>query len=228
MDKHLSSQFDAELNDLCSRVLSMGGLVEQQLTNAIFALAHTDLAVAEEVIERENRVNALEVEIDHACSTVIAKRQPTARDLRLLFAVSKCTTNLERGGDEAVRIARLTKQLTSAGLPRNITFSDLRLEAELAGKLLHKALDAFARLDTTSAKEILRDDKLIDAEFEGFIRKLITYVMEDPRTIGAALDLLFVAKAIERIGDHAKNIAELVIYIAEGTDVRHTAVSEQA
>jgi phosphate transport system protein len=228
MDKHLSSQFDAELNDLCARVLSMGGLVEQQLTNAIFALAHTDLAVAEEVIDRENRVNALEVQIDHACSTVIAKRQPTARDLRLLFAVSKCTTNLERGGDEAVRIARLTKQLMATTLPRNMTFSDLRLEAELAGKLLRKALDAFARLDTTSAKEILRDDKLIDAEFEGFTRKLITYVMEDPRTISAALDLLFVAKAIERIGDHAKNIAELVIYIAEGTDVRHTPVAEQA
>jgi phosphate transport system protein len=121
----------------------------------------------------------------------------------------------------------LTKQLMATTLPRNMTFSDLRLEAELAGKLLRKALDAFARLDTTSAKEILRDDKLIDAEFEGFTRKLITYVMEDPRTISAALDLLFVAKAIERIGDHAKNIAELVIYIAEGTDVRHTSVAEQ-
>ncbi|MBU6438236.1 MAG: phosphate signaling complex protein PhoU [Betaproteobacteria bacterium] len=221
MDKHLSSQFDAELNELCAKVMEMGGLVEQQLTNAIFALAHNDLRVADDVIERENRVNSYEVEIDHECGTVIAKRQPTARDLRLLMAVTKSTTNLERAGDEAVRIARLTKTLMDQGMPRGMTFSDLRLESDLAGELLRKSLDAFARLDTDAAAEILRDDALVDKEFEGYIRKLITYVMEDPRTIGAALDLLFVAKAIERIGDHAKNIAEMVIYIVKGTDVRH-------
>jgi phosphate transport system protein len=171
-------------------------------------------------------VNAFEVEIDRDCGNVIAKRQPTARDLRLLIAVGKSTANLERAGDEAVRVARLAKQLMQQGMPRGMAFSDIRLEADLAGQLLRKALDAFARLDTTAADEILRDDKLIDNEFEGFVRKLITYVMEDPRTITAAIDLLFAAKAIERIGDHAKNIAEMVIYIVKGTDVRHSHVAE--
>jgi phosphate transport system protein len=222
MDKHLSSQFDAELNELCAKVMEMGGLVEQQLTHAIYALAHNDMQVADEVIERENRVNSFEVDIDREVGTVIAKRQPTARDLRLLMAVSKSTTNLERAGDEAVRVARLTKTLMEHGSPRVMSFSDLRLESDLAGELLRKALDAFARLDTEAAEEILRDDALVDKEFDGYIRKLITYVMEDPRTIGPALDLLFVAKAIERIGDHAKNIAEMVIYIVKGTDVRHS------
>lgn len=221
MDKHLSSQFDAELSGLCARVMEMGGLVEQQLTQAIHALAHNDLSVANEVVERENRVNAFEVEIDRDCGNVIAKRQPTARDLRLLLAVGKSTANLERAGDEAVRVARLAKQLMKDGLPRGMSFSDIRYEADLAGQLLRKSLDAFARLDVNAAGEILRDDKLVDNEFEGFVRKLITYVMEDPRMIGAAIDLLFAAKAIERIGDHAKNIAEMVIYIVKGTDVRH-------
>ncbi len=226
MDKHLSSQFDTELNQLCAQVMEMGGLVEQQLTQAIYALAHNDMTIANEVVERENRVNAFEVEIDRDCGNVIAKRQPTARDLRLLIAVGKSTANLERAGDEAVRVARLAKQLMQQGMPRGMAFSDIRLEADLAGQLLRKALDAFARLDTTAADEILRDDKLIDNEFEGFVRKLITYVMEDPRTITAAIDLLFAAKAIERIGDHAKNIAEMVIYIVKGTDVRHSHVAE--
>jgi phosphate transport system protein len=228
MDKHLSSQFDAELNALCAQVLQMGGLIEQQLANAIYALSHQDLRLADEVIEREARVNAHEVEIDRDCGTVIAKRQPAASDLRLLLAISKSTTNLERAGDEAVRIARLTKHLAVSGLPRGMAFSDLRLAADLAGKLLRRALDAFARLDTEAAREILRDDAQIDNEFEGFVRKLITYVMEDPRTIGSALDLLFVAKAIERIGDHAKNIAEMVVYIVKGTDIRHNPAAAAA
>jgi phosphate transport system protein len=226
MDKHLSSQFDSELNSLCAQVMEMGGLVEQQLTQAIYALAHNDMVVADEVVERENRVNAYEVEIDRDCGNVIAKRQPTARDLRLVIAVGKSTANLERAGDEAVRVARLARQLMQKGLPRGMAFSDIRLEADLAGRLLRKALDAFARLDTVAASEILRDDKLVDEEFEGFVRKLITYVMEDPRTIGAAIDLLFAAKAIERIGDHAKNIAEMVIYIVKGTDIRHTNLAD--
>jgi phosphate transport system protein len=227
MEKHLSSQFDAELNALCAQVLHMGGMVEHQLTNAVHCLAHNDMKLAAEVIAREVQINQLELDIDRDCGTTIARRQPTARDLRLLMAVSKSTTNLERAGDEAVRIARLAKQIHNSGLPRGMTFSDLRLEAELAGKLLRQSLDAFARLDTVAAEQILRDDKLIDSEFEGFVRKLITYVMEDPRTITAALDLLFVAKAIERIGDHAKNIAEFVIYIVKGTDIRHSPLAPQ-
>jgi phosphate transport system protein len=221
MDKHLSTQFDTELNALCAQVLHMGGMVELQLTNALQCLSQNDMRLADKVIATELQVNQLEIDIDRDCGSTIARRQPTARDLRLLMAVSKCTTNLERAGDEAVRVARLAKQIHASGLPRGMKFSDLRVEAELAGSLLHKALDAFARLDTESAEQILHDDKFIDSEFEGFVRKLITYVMEDPRTITAALDLLFVAKAIERIGDHAKNIAEFVIYIVKGTDIRH-------
>jgi phosphate transport system protein len=221
MDKHLSTQFDTELNALCAQVLHMGGMVELQLTNALQCLSQNDMRLADKVIATELQVNQLEIDIDRDCGSTIARRQPTARDLRLLMAVSKCTTNLERAGDEAVRVARLAKQIHANGLPRGMKFSDLRVEAELAGSLLHKALDAFARLDTESAEQILHDDKFIDSEFEGFVRKLITYVMEDPRTITAALDLLFVAKAIERIGDHAKNIAEFVIYIVKGTDIRH-------
>ena len=226
MEKHLSSQFDAELNALCAQVLHMGGMVELQLTNALHCLSHNDMRLADKVIATELQVNQLEIDIDRDCGSTIARRQPTARDLRLLMAVSKCTTNLERAGDEAVRVARLAKQIHASGLPRGMKFSDLRLEAELAGQLLHKALDAFARLDTVAAEQILRDDKFIDSEFEGFVRKLITYVMEDPRTITAALDLLFVAKAIERIGDHAKNIAEFVIYIVKGTDIRHAPLPD--
>lgn len=228
MDKHLSSQFDADLNQLCAQVMQMGGLVEQQLTQAIQALAQNDVSMADEVLQRERRINMCEMDIDRECSNVIAKRQPTARDLRLLMAVSKCTANLERAGDEAERIARLTKRLMQQGMPRGMAFSDIRLEADLAGRLLRKALDAFARLDVIAANEILRDDRQVDEEFEGFVRKLITYVMEDPRMIGSAIDLLFAAKAIERIGDHAKNIAEMVIYVAKGTDVRHSANPQEA
>jgi phosphate transport system protein len=178
------------------------------------------------VVATERQVNALEVEIDAELASIIARRQPTARDLRLLMAISKITGNLERAGDEAERIARMVKQILKQGSPHNLPSSELRVAADLATALLRKALDAFARLDVNTALVILKEDDLIDAEFNGFVRKLITYMMEDPRTISASLDLLFVAKAIERIGDHAKNIAEFVIYVVKGSDVRHTALTD--
>jgi phosphate transport system protein len=177
-------------------------------------------------VATEKQVNALEVEIDRELASIIARRQPTARDLRLLMAISKITGNLERAGDEAERIARMVKLILEQGTPRNLPSSELRIAADLATGLLRKALDAFARLDVNTALVILKEDDLIDAEFNGFVRKLVTYMMEDPRTISASLDLLFVAKAIERIGDHAKNIAEFVIYVVKGDDVRHTALTE--
>ncbi|NCV62576.1 MAG: phosphate transport system regulatory protein PhoU [Betaproteobacteria bacterium] len=164
------------------------------------------------------------VEIDRELSTIIARRQPTAKDLRLLMAISKATANLERAGDEANKIARMVKSLINSGGFRSLPSSELRLTTEMASGLLRKALDAFARLDTSTALSILKEDDLIDKEFDGFVRKLITYMMEDPRTISPSLDLLFVAKALERIGDHAKNIAELIIYIVKGEDVRHTSM----
>jgi len=177
-------------------------------------------------METESRVNAMEIEIDRELSSIIARRQPTARDLRLLIAISKTTANLERVGDEANKIARMVKSIIESGSARALPSTELRIAADLAAGLLRKALDAFARLDTAAALSILKDDDLIDKEFDGFVRKLVTYMMEDPRTISASLDLLFLAKAIERIGDHAKNIAEFIIYIVKGADVRHTSMQE--
>ena len=224
-DKHLSTQFDSELHALSSRVLEMGGLVESQIRQAIHALAHFSDDAVREVLETEERVNQLDVEIDRDLSSVIARRQPTARDLRLLMAISKTTANLERVGDEAERIARMVRSIIAkSGAVRTLPAGELGVAAELASAQLRKVLDAFARLDTASAVAILKQDDLLDQEFDGFVRKLITYMMEDPRTISSSLDLLFVAKAIERIGDHAKNIAESIIYVVKGADVRHVSI----
>jgi len=222
-EKHLSTQFDAELSGISTRVLEMGGLVELQVINAVYALSNFSGEMASDVLRQEERVNAMEVEIDRDLSSIIARRQPTARDLRLLIAVSKSIANLERIGDEAARIARTVQRLLNAGMSSRMRLpvADLAYESELATRQLRQALDAFARLDTVAALEVLKHDDQIDQEFEGLMRKLITYMMEDPRTISAAIDLVFVAKAIERVGDHAKNLAEVIIYIVKGTDVRH-------
>lgn len=224
VDKHLSTQFDAELTAVSTRVLELGGLVESQIRQAIQALSQFSVEVAEEVVANEARVNAMEVEIDHDLSSIIARRQPTARDLRLLIAISKTTANLERAGDEAAKIARMVLSIINSGAPRNLPSLELRVAADLASNLLNKALDAFARLDVHAALDILKEDDAIDREFGGFVRKLVTFMMEDPRTISPSLDLLFLAKAIERVGDHAKNIAEFIIYVVKGADVRHTSI----
>jgi phosphate transport system protein len=226
MDKHISSQFDAELGSVSSRVLELGGLVESQIRHAVYSLSQFSVEVADQVIATESQVNSMEVEIDRDLSSIIARRQPTARDLRLLIAISKITANLERAGDESEKIARMVKSIINSGNSRALPSSELRIAADLASGLLRKALDAFARLDVTEAVSILKEDDLIDAEFDGFVRKLVTYMMEDPRTISASLDLLFVAKAIERIGDHSKNIAEFIIYVVKGADVRHIALAD--
>jgi len=224
-DKHLSTQFDAELSGISTRVLEMGGLVESQVAQAIYALTNFSGETASQVLVQEENVNQMEIAIDRDLSTIIARRQPTARDLRLLMAISKTTANLERVGDETEKIARMVQSIIEkSGAVRALPSSDLRVAADMASGLLRKALDALARLDTASAVSILKEDDLIDKEFDGFVRKLITYMMEDPRTISASLDLLFLAKAIERIGDHAKNIAEFIIYIVKGADVRHTSM----
>ena len=224
VDKHLSTQFDTELTAVSTRVLELGGLVESQIRQAILALSHFSVDVANEVVANEARVNAMEVEIDHDLSSIIARRQPTARDLRLLIAISKTTANLERAGDEAAKIARMVLSIINSGAPRNLPSLELRVAADLASNLLNKALDAFARLDVHAALDILKEDDAIDREFGGFVRKLVTFMMEDPRTISPSLDLLFLAKAIERVGDHAKNIAEFIIYVVKGADVRHTSI----
>jgi phosphate transport system protein len=223
VDKHLSTQFDAELSGISTRVLEMGGLVEAQVAQAVQALSEFSAESADEVLAREGRVNTMEIEIDRDLSTIIARRQPTARDLRLLIAISKSIANLERVGDEAARIARTVQRLVASGVSSRlrVPMSDLAYEAELATAQLRKALDAFARLDVERALDVLKHDDEIDKEFDGLLRKLITYMMEDPRTISSSIDLVFVAKAIERVGDHAKNLAEVVIYVVKGQDVRH-------
>ncbi len=220
-DKHLSTQFDAELSGISTRVLEMGGVVESQVAQAVLALTTFSTDLANTVLQTEEKVNAMEVDIDRNLHSIIARRQPTARDLRLLIAVSKTIANLERVGDEAARIARMVQRLIDAGVSTRLPISDLAFEAQLATALLRKALDAFARLDVDRALEVLKQDDEIDKEFDGLMRKLITYMMEDPRTISSAIDLVFVAKAIERVGDHAKNLAEVIIYVVKGTDVRH-------
>jgi phosphate transport system protein len=199
----------------------MGGLVESQIINAMQALNEFDIGIADQVIAAEVRLNTMEVEIDEECSNIIARRQPAARDLRLLMAISKTITNLERAGDEAEKIAKRVKRINEDGVGRTVNIAEIKLSGEMAVSILRRALDAFARLDTVAAAQIVRDDKAIDDEFRAFVRKLVTYMMEDPRTISAGLDYLFIAKAVERIGDHAKNIAEFIIYIVKGTDVRH-------
>ena len=225
-DKHLSSQFDSELTGVSTRVMKMGGLVEAQIRTAVQALSEFSVELAEQVTATDSQFNAMEIESDHDLSSIIARRQPTARDLRLLIAISKATANLERAGDEADKIARMVKSIIQSGASRALPASDLRVAADLASSLLRKSLDAFARLDASMALTILKDDNAIDREFDGFVRKLITYMMEDPRTISPSLDLLFLAKAIERIGDHAKNIAEFTIYIVKGADVRHQPMDQ--
>jgi phosphate transport system protein len=225
-DKHLSTQFDTELAAISNRVLEMGGLVESQVVLALLAMTQAAAEAAAAVLAHEDRVNQMEVEIDRELSAIIARRQPTARDLRLLIAISKAIANLERAGDEAARIARTATKLVGSGFPSRLPLADLDFEASLAIAQLRKALDALARLDAERALEVLKTDDQIDQEFDGLLRKLITYMMEDPRTIGSCIDVVFVAKAIERVGDHAKNLAEATIYVVKGTDVRHASMAD--
>jgi phosphate transport system protein len=223
-DKHLNTQFDSDLTHISTRTMEMGGLVESQIRQAVLALTQSSAEKANLVLEIESQVNTMELEIDYEISSIISRRQPAARDLRLLMAISKTITNLERAGDEATKMAKMVKSIINHGMVRALPMRDLHVSADMAATLVNKSLDAFARLDTALALEILKDDDLIDKEFDGFLRKLVTYMMEDPRTISASLDLVFLAKSIERIGDHAKNIAEFVIYIVKGEDVRHSPI----
>lgn len=225
-EKHISSQFDADLSDVSTRLLEMGGLAESQVAQAVYALTHFSGETATQVLKQEERINQMEVEIDAELQRVIVMRQPTAVDLRLLIAVSKAIANLERVGDEAARIARTVQRLINTGVSSRLRLpvSDLSFAAELATSQLRKSLDAFARMDANSALEVLKQDDQLDQEFDGLLRKLITYMMEDPRMISSSIDMVFVAKAIERVGDHAKNLAEATIYVVKGTDVRHVSM----
>ncbi len=223
---HTSKQFDSELESIRASVLQMGGLVESQIKNAIQALINNDVALMNRVIEEDHRVNAMDVKIDEACSQTIARRQPTASDLRLIMTVVKTVTDLERIGDEAEKIARMAKMLSQRNLLAIPRYHEILRASEIAVDMLRKTLDAFARLDVGMAAQVVRQDDQVDEEFRSIMRYLITFMMEDPRTISTALEILFIAKAIERIGDHAQNMAEYVIYMVKGRDVRHVTVEE--
>ncbi|KZE25352.1 phosphate transport system protein [Crenobacter luteus] len=227
MAEHISKQFDMELETIRTRVLQMGGLVEQQILSAVDALMAGDMARFDKVIAEDALVNALEVAIDDDCQHIIARRQPAASDLRMVITVIKTITDLERIGDEAQKIARMGKTIYEADrfqLPR---FREVGKMAEVAVSMLRRALDAFARLDPKAALELAEEDQQLDQDFAAEIRQLITFMMEDPRTISMSIDTLFIAKAIERIGDHAKNISEYVVYLVKGKDIRHTTLDEK-
>ena len=220
--EHLSKQFDVDLETLRSRILQMGGLIESQILAAIDGLYSGNIQALEQVIENDRRVNGFEVSIDTECSHIIARRQPAASDLRMIMGVSKAVTDLERVGDEAKKIAVVSKQIHESGRLQIPRLADIRRAGSIVVGMLRKTLDAFARLDAVAAAEVIRDDAAIDEAFRGMMRQLITYMMEDPRTISTAFELVWVARALERMGDHSKNMAEQVIYIVKGTDVRHT------
>ncbi|MBC8747195.1 phosphate transport system protein [Paraburkholderia sp. WC7.3g] len=222
-DEHLSSRFDADINHVLSKVFEMGGFVESQVVNAMQALNHLDLDLVDRIFADERRLNAIEAEVDEECVNIIARYQPAARDLRLLMAISKTVTNLERAGDEARKVAKRTRRIAEDHNAPTINITEIALSGEMAMTILRRALDAFARLDTGAAAQIVRDDDAIDDQFRAVVRKLVTSMMNDPRTVSSALDYLFIAKAIERIGDHATNIAEFIIYVVKGKDVRHVS-----
>jgi len=224
---HISKQYDQQLEEMRSRVLQMGGLVESQLRAALDAFEQADVEAAQVVVDGDRRVNEQEIELDRMVNYVIARRQPTAGDLRMITGVAKTTTDLERAGDEATKIARAAKWLREKGGGYRLNrIPDIRSAGDIVSEMLRGALDAFARMDSSAAAKIIREDVGVDDRFKAILRQLITFMMEDARTISAAIDTVWVAKAIERVGDHAKNIAEHVIFIAEGTDVRHVPLDD--
>jgi phosphate transport system protein len=225
MTEHTSKQFDLDLEHIRTRVLQMGGMVEMQIAKAMDGLQSGDIALLDRVIDDDHRINLMEVDLDEACSQVIARRQPAASDLRMIMTVIKTITDLERTGDEAKKIAKMARRLHTAETPF-VPRVELKHAAGLAIEMLRKSLDAFARLDVSAAAQVVRQDAEVDSSFKGIMRQLITFMMEDPRTISRGLEVIFIAKAIERIGDHSKNIAEYVIYMVKGRDVRHIGVDE--
>ena len=219
--QHISHKFDEEMESLRNQVLKMGGLVEQQISGAIEALQKTDAAGAEKIILRDHKVNALEVTIDEACAQILARRQPAASDLRMVVAVIKTITDLERIGDEAEKIAKMALSLAEDDASFNSRYAGIRHLGDQVKRMVHDVLDAYARLDVDAALKVVRDDDEADKEYQDLIRMLITYMMEDPRSISEVLDVIWAARALERIGDHAKNIGEYVIYLVKGKDIRH-------
>ena len=225
LSHHILSRFNADLEGVRSGVLQMGGLVEQQLQDGIKALYTGDGRLGEEVARLDHKVNAMEVAIDEDCSRILATRGPTASDLRLIVAIIKTITDLERIGDEAEKLGNIASRLATLDRPTD-RYREIKHLGDQVAEMVHGALDAFARMDTDAALAVARRDRVVDEEYEALQRQCITFMMEDPRAIRRALDILWVARALERIGDHAKNICEYVIYMALGKDVRHLSIED--
>jgi len=225
LSHHIHSRYNAELEGIRTGVLQMGGLVEQQLQNGVHAVVHGDSRLGEEVARLDHKVNAMEVAIDEDCSRVLATRGPTASDLRLIVAVIKTITDLERIGDETEKLGHAAARLSAPDRSAD-RYRELKHIGELVIDMVHGALDAFARLDTEAALTIARRDRVIDEEYEAIQRQCITFMMEDPRSIRRTLDVLSLARALERVGDHAKNICEYVVYMVLGKDIRHLSIED--
>jgi phosphate transport system protein len=225
LSHHILSRFNADLERLRTSVLQMGGLVEEQLANAVLALVNGDTAAAEKVVRNDHRVNGMEVSIDEDCNRILATRSPAASDLRLIVAVIKTITDLERIGDEAEKIGYIGSRLATMERPAD-RYREIKHLGRAVEQMVHDALDAFARLDADAALAVAKRDRMVDEEYEAIQRQCITFMMEDPRSIRRAIDVLWVARAIERIGDHAKNICEYVVYMVHGKDVRHIRIED--
>ena len=224
--RHISHKYDEALENVRTSVLAMGGLVEEQITNALAALAELDSELGERVIQDDYKVNRLEVQIDEECTRVIALHQPAASDLRLVIAIIKTITDLERMGDEAEKIGRTAIRL-SASAPRRMRYAGVRNLGRHVQQMVRQALDAFARLDVEAAVATAREDKTVDLEYAACMRELVTYMMEDPRRISEVLDMIWCARALERIADHAKNIGEYIVFLVKGKDIRHTSLEHK-
>ncbi|MBT3512430.1 phosphate signaling complex protein PhoU [Methylophilaceae bacterium] len=224
--EHIYKQYDADLQSIRAKVLEMGTIVEEQLSEAVQSLVDADTKLAEKVIRRDEEVNDLEIDIDEDCSLLIGKRSPVAADLRNVLMMIKIIGDLERIGDESTKIANATIRIIENDIMSKPQFKNINSMLGSVQLMLRQALNSFARLDTTETIEVLEKDKEVDEEYRSHMRQLLTYMLEDPRTISMSLELMFVTKSLERIGDHAKNITQSVIYTVKGTDVRHSSIKE--
>lgn len=225
LDNHISQQFNADLEALKTELLEMGGMVENQIADAIRSIEDMDSSLAQKVIENEDAIDSLEVAIDEQCTLVLAKRHPAASDLRMVLAVAKAVRDLERMGDEAQKVAMMALALSEDGVSAN-GYIELRHIGSGVLEMLRLALDAFARYDAETALKVVKHDDLVDQEYKTALRELITYMMEDPRSISRVMNVLWALRSLERIGDHARNLAEHLIYLVKGKDVRHVSLSE--
>jgi len=225
LSHHISSRFNADLEKVRANLLAMGGLVEQQLEKSVMALVEGDSQLAEAVAANDHEVNRMEVAIDEECLRILATRTPAAGDLRVVLSIVKAITDLERIGDESEKIGYIASRLASMERPAD-RYREIKHLGRLVHAMLHGALDAFARMDTEAALRVAREDRLIDEEYEAIQRQAVTFMMEDPRAIRRALDVMWVVRALERVGDHAKNICEYVIYVVHGKDIRHTCLED--